>query len=80
MLNRRKKTIGTQTGMDLLDVYVPLSPQKHFKIYYSESYQDYVLSFNINTSKAFIITRQMWQIFKIYYSYIDKVLVEKKND
>lgn len=70
-----KKSISTSTQTNNLDeFYVNLSITKHACLHYSESYKDMVLSFNINQSKSFIITRQMWNIFKLHLNEIDKIL------
>ena len=70
-----KKSISTSTQTNNLDeFYVNLSSTKHARLHYSESYKDMVLSFNINQSKSFIITRQMWNIFKLHLNEIDKIL------
>jgi len=65
-----KKNVSTQTGTSN-EFYVNLSPNKHVKLYFSESYKDIVLSFNINQCKSFIITRQMWKILRAYINKID---------
>ena len=69
----QSRDVATQTG-NFLDFYVNLSKTKHFKLYYSESYKDMVLALNINNSKSFIITRQMWKIFREHINQIDKTL------
>ena len=72
MINRNKKfrSISTQTG-ETADFCINLSPSKHLRLYYSESYRDMVLSLNINQCKSFIFTRAMWKIFREHINRID---------
>jgi hypothetical protein len=72
-LAKIKKSIATQTG-ESANFYISLSKTKHASLKYSTSYKDTVLSFNINSSKSFIITRQMWKIFKKHITLIDNEL------
>ena len=65
--------IGTQTSLSS-DFIINLSQNKHFRVYYSEAYQENVLSFNINKSKSFIMTASMWNIFKKHFKKIDNIL------
>ena len=51
-----------------------LSNYKSVRIYYSKSYKDYVVSFNLGNSKKFIVTKSMWKTFKIFYPLINKFL------
>jgi hypothetical protein len=74
MLRQRyNNSIGTQTS-DSPDFCVILTNNKMARFYYSKSYRDYVLAFNINSSKSFIITRQMWKILRPHLRYIDHEL------
>ena len=57
-----------------LDFSIQLNDTKHARIYYSKAYKDYVLSFNINSTKSFIITRDMWKVFKLNIFLIDAIL------
>lgn len=54
---------ATQTG-DLIEFMVQLNKNKKARLYWSESYRDYVLAFNINKTKSFIIDRRMWKKFR----------------
>ena len=54
--------------------FLPLSKTKHATIFYSKSYRDFVLAFNINSTKSFIITKEMWKIFHEKINLIDKEL------
>ena len=54
---------STQTG-DLYEFIICLTKTKRARVYYSESYKDYVLSLNYGTCKKFIITRSMWKIIE----------------
>ncbi len=61
-----KKLVSRKTHF-----FVSLSTTKHMRLYRSKSYKDMVLSFNINKSKSFIVTRKMWPVFKKYINTID---------
>jgi hypothetical protein len=64
---------ASQTG-DLVEFCVQLNKNKRARLYFSDSYKDYVLAFNINKSKTFIITRLMWKRLKKYIKHIDNEL------
>jgi len=64
---------STQTG-DLIEFCCQLNKNKRARLYYSESYRDYVLAFNINKSKSFILDRHMWKKFKKYITLIENEL------
>lgn len=64
---------STQTG-DLIEFSVQLNQNKKAHLYWSQSYRDYVLAFNINSSKSFILTRCMWKKFKKYFDRFDAEL------
>ena len=68
-----KKSVSTQTG-ESAEFFVALSDTKHVALKYSSSYKDIVLSFNINSTKSFIISKPMWQIFRNYLTIIDHEL------
>jgi hypothetical protein len=67
---KNQKSVCTQTGDDV-EFFVSLSDSKHARLYYSESYKDIVLSFNINQCKSFIVTRQMWKNLRNHINKID---------
>lgn len=68
-----KRSIATQTG-ESCEFFVSLSKTKHASLKYSTAYKDTVLSFNINSSKSFIITKSMWKIFRQHLTIIDHEL------
>lgn len=70
---KNKKDAITQTG-DNSEFFVSLSENKYAKLYYSESYKELVLSFNINRSKSFIITKSMWKKLRPHILLIDSQL------
>ena len=65
---------NNKTTQTELDFSIQLNDTKHARIYYSKAYKDYVLSFNINSTKSFIITRDMWKVFKLNIFLIDAIL------
>jgi hypothetical protein len=50
---------------------INLSKSKKFRMYYSKSYKDYVISFNFTNCRKFLISRSMWKIFRKYINIID---------
>lgn len=70
------KNVAIQTDDKDNELYFSLSKSKHCRVYYSECYKDFVLSFNINHSKNFIMTRKMWKIFKFNLVAINNILHE----
>jgi hypothetical protein len=66
-------SISTQTG-DFYEFAVQLNESKRARLYWSEAYKDYVLAFNINKSKSFIITRSMWKKLRNHLIQINNVL------
>jgi hypothetical protein len=68
-----KKSVAVQTGFNN-DLSISLSHSKKVELYYSKSYKEYVLSFNLGKSKKFIITKKKWQYFRQYLSQIDETL------
>ena len=69
-LIKLNRSISTQTG-DGSELFINLSKSKHAWLKYSTSYKDTVLSFNINSSKSFILTKAMWKILKPNLEKID---------
>lgn len=68
----RTRDTQTQTG-DPFEYFFNLNDFKHVRVYYSESYKDYVLSINFGKCKKYIITRKMWYIFQLHYSILDNI-------
>lgn len=54
--------------------YLALSPSKNATLKYSKSYRDFVLALNINSTKSFIINKQMWLVLRKHINYIDREL------
>lgn len=69
-----EKTNNNKITQTEIDYSIQLNETKHARIYYSKAYKDYVLSFNINSTKSFIITRDMWKIFKLNIIQFDSIL------
>lgn len=70
-----KKSISTQTGeQELEEFQLSLSENKRARLYYSESYKDFVLSFNYTNCKKFIVTKPMWKVLRPYLNKIDSIL------
>ena len=54
-----QKSIGVQTGENNLNIVYHLPNNKVVRLYYSNIYKEKVVSFNISTSKSFIINREI---------------------
>jgi hypothetical protein len=65
-----QKNVAIQTG-DRNELTINLSKTKTFRMYYSKSYKDFVISFNFTNCRKFIISRSMWKIFRKYINIID---------
>jgi hypothetical protein len=72
-LTTEKKSIATQTG-NTIEFCVQLNENKRARLYFSESYRDYVLAFNINKSKSFILDRHMCKKFRNHIQKIENEL------
>lgn len=73
---KNKIDVSTQTCNNN-EFFVSLSENKYARLYYSESYKDIVLSFNINRSKSFIITKSMWVKLRPHILAIDTQLSQR---
>ena len=72
IINGKLKSVATQTGSSN-DLLIYLTDNKSIRVYYSHGYKQVVLSFNFG-SKSFIITKNMWLIFKKNFIKIDDLL------
>ena len=70
-----KKDNSTQTTSE---IKVFLTKNKKFTVYYSKCYKEFVLSFSFSDGKNYIITREMWNIFRTFIPQIDIIL--SKNE
>ena len=75
MINNRKKyqDIGTQTG-DFNERCITISDTKQIRLYYSKSYKDYIVSFDLNKSKKFILSKKKWLLFRQHIEEIDEIM------
>jgi hypothetical protein len=78
MVDKRRnictKDVGIQTGNDDEDIIYPLPNNKMIRLYYSPVYKERVVSFNISTSKSFIINKDIWNHIKKILPKIDHYL------
>jgi hypothetical protein len=68
-------SVAVQTGLND-ELSISLSHSKKIELYYSKSYKDYVLSFNLGKSKKFIITKKKWLYFRKFLNQIDQTLTK----
>ena len=71
--SRKTEVKATQTG-DFNEFMVYLDKTKTMRVYFSESYKDYVMCLHFSNNKRYIITKQMWKILRLQYFRIDHVL------
>ena len=75
MINNRKKyqDIATQTG-DLNERCITISDTKKIRLYYSKSYKEFIISFDLNDSKKFILSKEKWSLFRLHLEEIDEIM------
>jgi hypothetical protein len=73
--NKLTNSVAVQTGIND-ELSISLSHAKKIELYFSKSYKDYVLSFNLGKSKKFIITKKKWLYFRKFLNQIDKTLTK----
>ena len=57
-------SIACQTGEDTNEYVFYLTDTKTIKLYYSQVYKENVFSFNLSSSKSFIMNKRNWNKFK----------------
>ena len=64
-IDRRKimKDVSVQTGSENIDILYYLPNKKSIRIYHSNVYKERVISFNISSSKGFIMNKDNWKQF-----------------
>ena len=75
---KNNKSIGIQTG-DENERCLTISDTKKIRLYYSKSYKNYILSFDLNDSKKFILTKEKWLIFRKHIEEIDDIMTRLDN-
>ena len=70
----KKKNVSVQTGSENVDIVYRLPNNKMIRLYYSNIYKEKVVSFNISTSKSFIINKEIWSHLKKLLLTIDNYL------
>ncbi len=71
------KAVSTQTE-NTEEFCVFIGSNKTFRVYFSKTYNEFVLSFNFGNSKKYILTSEMWIKFREYIHTIDKILTNQK--
>ena len=56
-----KSNPSTQTGSDYVDIMYHLPNKKMIRLYYSNIYEEKVVSFKISAAKSFIINKKIWE-------------------
>jgi hypothetical protein len=82
MLDIKKNSYATKytqtVEVDDGEFCVYMSHNKLFRVYFSKSYKQYVLSFDFGNFKKYIMTQSMWIIFRKHIQNIDKVILGYK--
>jgi hypothetical protein len=68
---------STQTSDDH-ELCITLSKTKKIHLYKSKAYKSYVISFDLGSSKKFIITKEKWLLFRNHIEYIDEIMTNKE--
>jgi 3-hydroxy-3-methylglutaryl CoA synthase len=65
---------SVQTGSENVNIVYHLPNNKMIRLYYSNIYKEKVVSFNISTSKSFIINKEIWSHMRKLLPIIDNHL------
>jgi len=75
---QKLNTKSTQTNDDH-EIFITLSDTKKIHLYKSKSYKSYVLSFDLGSSKKFIINKEKWMLFRKHIEEIDEIMTNNEN-
>ena len=70
----KQKNASVQTGSENVNIVYRLPINKMIRLYYSNIYKEKVVSFNISTSKSFIINKEIWSHMRKLLPTIDNHL------
>ena len=70
---QKLNTKSTQTNDDH-EICITLSDTKKIHLYKSKSYKSYVVSFDLGSSKKFIINKEKWMLFRKHIEEIDEIM------
>ena len=70
----KQKNASVQTNSDNVNIVYRLPNNKMKRLYYSNIYKEKVVSFNISTSKSFIINKEIWSHMRKLLPTIDNYL------
>ena len=75
---KREKPLLKNASTDTNDknISISISNSKSVQVYYSKSYKEYSVSFNIG-SKKFIFTRRKWLYFRTFLELIDETIINQ---
>ena len=75
---KREKPLLKNDSTDTNDknISISISNSKSVQVYYSKSYKEYIVSFNIG-SKKFIFTRRKWLYFRTFLELIDETIINQ---
>jgi len=72
-IKKNLKDKAVQTG-DFNERCITISDTKKIRLYFSKAYKDYIVSFDLNESKKFILTKEKWHIFRQHIEEIDEIM------
>ncbi len=70
----KQKNASVQTGSENVNIVYRLPNNKMIRLHYSNIYKEKVVSFNISTSKRFIINKEIWSHMRKLLPTIDNHL------
>lgn len=75
MINKCDASTQCDGDFDNPEFHLQLSKNKFLKLYKSKSYNDYILTLNVNSSKKIVITKSMWKIIRQNFNQIDGAIL-----
>jgi len=76
IFKQKKIYKDASTDTNEKNLFITLSHSKNIQVYFSKSYKEYVLSFNLG-AKKFIITKKKWIYFRDFIQQIDDILINQ---
>jgi len=76
---QKLNTKSTQTSEEH-EICITLSNTKKIHLYKSKAYKSYVVSFDLCSSKKFIINREKWLVFRNHLEEIDEIMLNNDVD
>jgi hypothetical protein len=75
MKKKLSKDASTDTN-EVKNMLISISNSKSVQVYYSKSFKEFVVSFNLG-SKKFVFSRKKWLYFRNFLEQIDEILIKQ---